>query len=49
MNKDKLGMYGLPTKVEYCSHCTRSNQRPHNVGEFLQKKIKKKIRQFIKK
>ncbi len=42
MNKKKLGMYGLPTKVEYCSNCTRSNQRPHNIGEFLQNKNKKK-------
>ena len=44
MNRVRLGMYGLPLKVEYCSHCTRSNQRPHNIGEFLQKKnLKKKF------
>ena len=32
----KLGKYGLPLKVIFCSRCTRSNQRPHNVGEFKQ-------------
>lgn len=34
--KKKLGKYGLPLKVIFCSRCTRSNQRPHNVGEFKQ-------------
>ena len=42
-------MYGLPTKVEFCSNCTRSNQRPHNIGEFLQKiKIKKLLLAYRK-
>ncbi len=41
-SKTKLGKYGLPLKVIYCSHCTRSNQRPHNLGEFIQIKNKKK-------
>ena len=44
-NKIKLGKYGLPLKVVYCSHCTRSNQRPHNLGEFVQ--IKKKKKKFV--
>ena len=35
-NSIKTGKYGLPIKVEYCNHCTRSNQRPSNLGEFLQ-------------
>ena len=39
MNRVRLGMYGLPLKVEYCSHCTRSNQRPHNIGNFYKRKI----------
>ena len=34
--KKKIGKYGLPLKVIFCSRCTRSNQRPHNVGEFKQ-------------
>jgi N-acetyl sugar amidotransferase len=38
----KFGKYGLPLKVIYCSHCTRSNQRPHNTGEFSQKINKNK-------
>ncbi len=40
--KIKTGKYGLPLKVEYCSHCTRSNQRPSNLGEFLQTSQDKK-------
>ncbi len=35
MNKI-FGKYGLPLKVQFCKHCTRSNQRPHNLGEFNQ-------------
>ena len=38
----KLGKYGLPLDVVYCSKCTRSNQRPHNVGEFNQTSQDKK-------
>ena len=38
----KLGKYGLPLDVIYCSKCTRSNQRPHNVGEFNQTSQDKK-------
>ena len=42
MNKIKLGKYNLPTKVYFCKNCTRSNQRPHNLGEFNQKINEKK-------
>ena len=42
MSKIKLGKYGLPTKVIFCKNCTRSNQRPHNIGEFNQKINEKK-------
>ena len=38
----KLGKYGLPLDVIYCSKCTRSNQRPHSVGEFNQTALDKK-------
>ena len=38
----KTGKYGLPLNVIYCSNCTRSNQRPHNIGEFRQSKSLKK-------
>ena len=45
-----LGKYGLPLVVKYCNHCTRSNQRPHNIGEFKQsKKGKKKFVDFDEK
>lgn len=47
MNKiKKFGKYGLPIKVVYCSTCTRSNQRPHNIGEFSVKKndLKKTVK-----
>ncbi len=42
MIKNKLGKYNLPTLVQYCKNCTRSNQRPHNMGEFNQKINEKK-------
>jgi N-acetyl sugar amidotransferase len=44
-NKIKLGKYGLPIKIFYCTHCTRSNQRPHNTGEFNQ--IKNENKSFV--
>ena len=48
MNKI-FGKYGLPLKVKFCKHCTRSNQRPHNLGEFSQKVgMKKKYVAFEK-
>lgn len=42
MNKNKFGKYNLPTFIQYCKNCTRSNQRPHNMGEFNQKIDEKK-------
>ena len=30
-------MFGLPKKVEFCSKCTLSNQRPVPVAEFPKK------------
>ena len=42
-----FGKFGLPLKVKFCSNCTRSNQRPHNLGEFKQKtKMKKDYVEF---
>ena len=38
----KFGKYNLPIKVQFCKNCTRSNQRPHNLGEFNQKINEKK-------
>ena len=38
----KLGKYGLPLDVVYCSKCTRNSKRPHNVGEFNQTSQDKK-------
>ena len=32
-------MFGLPKKIEFCSKCTLSNQRPVPVAEFKSKKI----------
>ena len=49
MKNTNLGKYGLPLNVVYCSNCTRSNQRPHNLGEFIQKKNEKKKYVEIKK
>ena len=40
--KKQFGKYGLPLDVIFCSKCTRSNQRPHNVGEFNQTSRDKK-------
>ena len=47
MNKIKLGKYNLPTKVYFCKNCTRSNQRPHNLGEFNQTINEKKNMQDL--
>ena len=33
MNKN-ISLYGLPEKVEFCSKCVMSNQRPRSVVEF---------------
>ena len=33
MNKN-ISMYGLPEKVEFCSKCVMTNQRPRSVVEF---------------
>ena len=42
-----FGKFGLPLKVKFCSNCTRSNQRPHNLGEFKQNiKMKKEVVDF---
>ena len=35
-------MFGLPKKVEFCSKCTLSNQRPVPVAEFRTKSISEK-------
>lgn len=40
--KKQFGKYGLPLDIIFCSKCTRSNQRPHNVGEFNQTSKDKK-------
>ena len=37
-----FGKFGLPLKILYCKNCTRSNQRPHSLGEFTQTKKMKK-------
>ncbi len=42
-------MFGLPKKVEFCSRCTLSNQRPVPVAEFKTKKISKKKGNVINK
>ena len=38
----KYGKYGLPLKVEFCSKCTSSNQRPNSAYEFKQTSSDKK-------
>ena len=44
-----FGKFGLPLEVKFCSNCTRSNQRPHNLGEFKQNiKMKKEVVDFDK-
>lgn len=40
--KNILGKYGLPLNIEYCTKCTRSNQRPVSAQEFRQKVDDKK-------
>ncbi len=35
MDDMKLGRYGLPEKVLFCSRCVISNQRPSSTVEFL--------------
>ena len=35
-------MFGLPNKIEFCSICTLSNQRPVPVAEFKTKSINEK-------
>ncbi len=32
--KKNISLYGLPEKVEFCSKCVMSNQRPRSVVEF---------------
>ncbi len=44
--KKKFSLYGLPEKVEFCSRCTISNQRPRSVIEFKNKDNQKKGIQF---
>jgi hypothetical protein len=40
--KKNLSLYGLPEKVEFCSKCTISNQRPRSVIEFKNNDNQKK-------
>ena len=40
--KNNFSLYGLPEKVEFCSRCTISNQRPRSVIEFKNKDNQKK-------
>jgi N-acetyl sugar amidotransferase len=46
--KKNYSLYGLPEKVEFCSRCTISNQRPRSVVEFKNKDNQKKGIQFSK-
>jgi glucan-binding YG repeat protein len=46
--KKNYSLYGLPKKVEFCSRCTISNQRPRSVVEFKNKDNQKKGIQFGK-
>ena len=46
--KKNYSLYGLPEKVEFCSRCTISNQRPRSVVEFKNKDNQKKGIQFGK-
>jgi len=39
---DEFGMYGLPTKVQFCKKCTMNNQRPSSTIEFKNKPGDKK-------
>lgn len=47
--KKNYSLYGLPEKVEFCTRCTISNQRPRSVVEFKNKNNQKKGIQFNKK
>ena len=40
--ENKYGKYGLPLDIQYCTNCTRSNQRPHSAFEFKQTSKDKK-------
>jgi N-acetyl sugar amidotransferase len=44
--KKKYSLYGLPEKIEFCTQCTISNQRPRSVVEFKNKNNQKKGIQF---
>jgi N-acetyl sugar amidotransferase len=39
---EEFGMYGLPTKVQFCKKCTMNNQRPSSTIEFKNKPGDKK-------
>ena len=34
IDADREALYGLPTKVEFCSACVISNQRPNSAVEY---------------
>ena len=34
-NKNKFSLYGLPEKVEHCSKCLMTNQKPFSVNEMV--------------
>ena len=38
----KTSIYGLPLKVEYCSVCVMSNQKPNSSVEFTSSDAKNK-------
>jgi N-acetyl sugar amidotransferase len=44
--KKNYSLYGLPKKIEFCTQCTISNQRPRSVIEFKNKDNQKKGIQF---
>ena len=33
-NENKYSFYGLPEKVEHCSKCLMTNQKPFSVNEM---------------
>lgn len=39
---EEFGMYGMPTKVQFCKKCTMNNQRPSSTIEFKNKPGDKK-------
>ena len=41
--KNKTSRYGLPLKVEFCSKCVMSNQKPNSSVEFTSSSPKNKI------